>query len=94
MKEKLRQWLKTAAVGVGVSDEETVPDCKLADLRLGGCCVQTDAPFPETPLVDLCVKTNEVEVHKEGRFRVAHPGHGMEDALLEVLRWGSFSCLV
>ena len=49
----------------------------LTDLSLGGCYVQTDAPFPESALVDLCLKTNELEVHTEGMVRVAHPGHGM-----------------
>lgn len=77
VKEKLRQWLKAAAVGAGASEDETVPHCKLTDLSLGGCYVQTDAPFPETALVDLCVKANELEVHTEGMVRVNHPGHGM-----------------
>ena len=49
----------------------------LTDLSLGGCYVETDAPFPERALVDLCLKTEELEVHTEGMVRVAHPGHGM-----------------
>jgi c-di-GMP-binding flagellar brake protein YcgR len=77
VKEKLRQWLKAAAVGAGASEDETVPHCKLTDLSLGGCYVQTDAPFPESALVDLCVKANELAVHTEGMVRVTHPGHGM-----------------
>ena len=39
--------------------------------------MQTDAPFPERALVDLCLKAEEHEVHTEGMVRVAHPGHGM-----------------
>ena len=39
--------------------------------------MQTEAPFPERALVDLCLKTNEMEVHTEGMVKVAHPGHGM-----------------
>ena len=39
--------------------------------------MQTDAPFPERALVDLCLKVEELEVHTEGMVRVAHPGHGM-----------------
>jgi CheY-like chemotaxis protein len=77
VKVKLREWLKSAAVGAGASEDETVPHCKLTDLSLGGCYVQTDAPFPESALVDLCVKANELEVHTEGMVRVAHPGQGM-----------------
>ncbi len=77
VKEKLRHWLKAAAVGAGASEDETVPHCKLTDLSLGGCYVQTDSPFPESALVDLCVRANELEVHTEGMVRVAHPNHGM-----------------
>jgi len=74
---KMKVWLKAAAVAAGADPDEAVPHCKLTDLSLGGCYVQTDAPFPEKALVDLCLKTNEMEVHTEGMVRVAHPGHGM-----------------
>jgi PilZ domain-containing protein len=73
----LKAWLKAAAVSAGASDEEAVPHCKLTDLSLGGCYVQTDAPFPERALVDFCLKTKELEVHTEGMVRVVHPGVGM-----------------
>jgi hypothetical protein len=75
--EKMKAWLKAAAAAAGADPDEAVPHCKLTDLSLGGCYVQTDAPFPEKALVDLCLKTNEMEVHTEGMVRVAHPGHGM-----------------
>ena len=77
MRAQLKSWLKAAAMTAGADSDETVPHCKLTDLSLGGCYVQTDAPFPESALVDLCLKTNELEVHTEGMVRVAHPGHGM-----------------
>jgi hypothetical protein len=54
-----------------------VPHCKLTDLSLGGCYLRTDAPFPERSLIDLCLKTEELEVHTEGMVRVAHPSYGM-----------------
>lgn len=73
---ELKSWLKAAAATSGAPDE-TVPHCKLTDLSLGGCYVQTNAPFPERALIDFCLKTNELEVHTEGMVRVAHPGHGM-----------------
>jgi CheY-like chemotaxis protein len=72
---ELKSWLKAAAATSGA--DETVPHCKLTDLSLGGCYVQTNAPFPERALIDFCLKTNELEVHTEGMVRVAHPGHGM-----------------
>lgn len=77
VKGQLKQWLKAAATTAGAAPNETVPHCKLTDLSLGGCYVETDAPFPERALVDLCLKTEEMEVHTEGMVRVAHPGHGM-----------------
>jgi CheY-like chemotaxis protein len=73
----LKNWLKTAASTAGAGANETVPHCKLTDLSLGGCYVETDAPFPEQALVDLCLKSDKMEVHTEGMVRVAHPGLGM-----------------
>jgi DNA-binding response OmpR family regulator len=73
----LKRWLQTAAGIAGNFPNETVPHCKLTDLSLGGCYVETDAPFPEHALIDLCLKTEELEVHTEGMVRVVHPGFGM-----------------
>ena len=75
--EQLTAWLKAASTTAGAGPNENVPHCKLTDLSLGGCYVETDAPFPERALVDLCLKTEELEVHTEGMVRVAHPSHGM-----------------
>lgn len=74
---QLKAWLKAAAASTGANPEEVVPHCKLTDLSLGGCYVETDAPFPERALIDLCLKAGDLEVHTEGMVRVAHPGHGM-----------------
>jgi CheY-like chemotaxis protein len=74
---QLKTWLKAAAASTGANPDEVVPHCKLTDLSLGGCYVETDAPFPERALIDLCLKAGELEVHTEGMVRVAHPGHGM-----------------
>jgi CheY-like chemotaxis protein len=73
----LKTWLKGAASSSGVNPDEIVPHCKLTDLSLGGCYVETNAPFPERALIDLCLKTGDLAVHTEGMVRVTHPGHGM-----------------
>jgi CheY-like chemotaxis protein len=73
----LKTWLQAAASSAPAGPDEIVPHCKLTDLSLGGCYVETNAPFPERALIDLCLKTEEMEVHTEGMVRVAHPGHGM-----------------
>ena len=77
VREQLKSWLKTAATTAGANLDETVPHCKLTDLSLGGCYVQTDAPFPEKALVDFCLTTKDHEVHTDAMVRVTHPGHGM-----------------
>lgn len=74
---QMKTWLTAAATASGVDPNEAVSHCKLSDLSLGGCYVETDAPFPERALVDLCLKTGELEVHTEGMVRVTHPGRGM-----------------
>jgi len=74
---QLKAWVKAASSIAGTGPGETVPHCKLTDLSLGGCYVETDAPFPERALVDLCLKTGDMEIHTEGMVRVTHPGHGM-----------------
>jgi DNA-binding response OmpR family regulator len=77
VKAQLRAWLQAAAALYDEGPEEIVPHCKLTDLSLGGCYVETDSPFPENALVDLCLKTDEMSVHTEGMVRVTHPAHGM-----------------
>lgn len=77
VKDELKKWLQAAASSMGGEPNEAVPHCKLTDLSLGGCYVESDAPFPERSMVDLCFKTGEMEVHTEGMVRVTHPGHGM-----------------
>lgn len=77
MQAQLKSWLMAAAASLNPSPDETVPHCKLTDLSLGGCYVQTGAPFPEGSLVDCCLKINDVEVHTEAMVRVTHPGQGM-----------------
>jgi CheY-like chemotaxis protein len=76
IKAQLQTWLQAAA-GTTAGPEETVSHCKLTDLSLGGCYVETESPFPQHALVDLCLKAGEMAVHTEGMVRVAHPGHGM-----------------
>ncbi len=77
MKEELKGWVRTAAGSSADPADESVSHCKLTDLSLGGCYVESDSPFPERALVDLCVRTADLAVHTEGLVRVTHPGFGM-----------------
>jgi DNA-binding response OmpR family regulator len=76
-KSQLQTWLQAAAAANRPGPEEIVPHCKLTDLSLGGCYLETDSPFPERALVDLCLRSGDTEVHTEGMVRVVHPGCGM-----------------
>jgi CheY-like chemotaxis protein len=76
-KARLHAWVQNAAGLQGDCADETVNHCKLTDLSLGGCYVETDSPFPEHALVDLCLGSGNMQVHTEGMVRVAHPGFGM-----------------
>jgi CheY-like chemotaxis protein len=71
----LKQWVQSVANPEAAPDE-MVPHCKLTDLSLGGCYLETDSPFPEGSLIDLCLKTQEIEIHTEGMVRVTHPAYG------------------
>ena len=77
LRAELKVWLHAAAVTNGAGPDETVPHCKLTDLSLGGCYLESDSPFPEKALVDLCLRTKDMAIHTEGMVRVTHPGHGM-----------------
>jgi CheY-like chemotaxis protein len=79
--EKLRQtlkaWVVTNAAEFLPEDPEPVSACKLTDLSLGGCYVETVSPFPERSGIILCLKAEDMEVQAEGRVRVMHPEFGM-----------------
>ena len=77
LREKLRNWLTANSSEALPEDGEAVGQCKLTDLSPGGCYVETESPFPERALVDLCLKAGELEVHAEGLVRVMHPSSGM-----------------
>jgi CheY-like chemotaxis protein len=77
IKAQLREWVEAASGNRGTDPEDTVPHCELTDLSLGGCYLESDSPFPQHALVDLCLKTEEMSVHTEGLVRVTHPGQGM-----------------
>jgi c-di-GMP-binding flagellar brake protein YcgR len=73
----LVQWLQANSPDERPEEEESVTDCKLTDLSLGGCYVQTESPFPERSSVDLCLRAADLEIHAAGTVRVMHPGTGM-----------------
>jgi DNA-binding response OmpR family regulator len=77
MRHELGEWLAARSHDALPDEPDTVSQCKLTDLSLGGCYVQTEAPFPQSSVVDLCLRATGMEIHTEGLVRVMHPGHGM-----------------
>ena len=77
MREQLSHWLAGHAHEALPEEADPVSQCKLTDLSLGGCYVETESPFPQESAVDLCLRTAGLEIHTEGLVRVMHPSHGM-----------------
>jgi CheY-like chemotaxis protein len=77
LRETLRSWVATNAAELLPEDPEPVSECKLTDLSLGGCYVETESPFPERSGIVLCLKAADMEVQAEGMVRVMHPEFGM-----------------
>ncbi len=77
MREDMGEWLSARAHEALPEEPDAVSQCKLTDLSLGGCYVQTDSPFPQSSTVDLCLRAAGMEIHAEGLVRVMHPGRGM-----------------
>ena len=73
----LRQWVVANAAEMLPEDPEPVSVCRLSDLSLGGCYVETESPFPERSGIVLCLKAEGMEVQAEGLVRVMHPEFGM-----------------
>ncbi len=76
-RELLSEWLGARSHDALPEETDAASQCKLTDLSLGGCYVQTESPFPQSSAVDLCLRAAGMEIHTEGLVRVMHPGHGM-----------------
>jgi CheY-like chemotaxis protein len=77
MREQMATWLAAHSQDSLADEVGAVSHCKLTDLSLGGCYVETPSPFPQCSAVDLCLRASGMEIHAEGLVRVMHPGHGM-----------------
>lgn len=77
LRATLKAWVSANAPEIPPPDPEPVSQCKLTDLSLGGCYVETESPFPERSGITLCLNAEDMEVQAEGTVRVMHPGFGM-----------------
>src|SRR6476661_3793120 len=77
LRSSLKTWVARNSPQLPPEDPEPVSHCKLTDLSLGGCYVETESPFPEREGIVLCLKAGDIEVQAEGLVRVMHPECGM-----------------
>lgn len=77
IREQLGEWLQSRSSNNLPEEPLAVSQCKLTDLSLGGCYVETESPFPQSSTVDLCLRAAAMEIHAEGLVRVMHPSQGM-----------------
>jgi len=77
IREQMAEWLASRSHDALPAEPDAVSLCKLTDLSLGGCYVETASPFPQSSAVDLCLHGAGMEIHTEGLVRVMHPGRGM-----------------
>jgi len=75
-KDQLKQWVGRQLAGNDPAEEMPV-SCKLTDLSLSACYLQTDSPFPVRTRLQLMMKVGELTVETEGIVRLMHPGTGM-----------------
>jgi DNA-binding response OmpR family regulator len=73
----VQDWLLTNAPEAPPPDPEPLLNCKLSDLSLNACYVETESPFPIHTEIDLSLRAGEMDVHVDGLVRVMHPGRGM-----------------
>ncbi|HEY3938732.1 MAG TPA: PilZ domain-containing protein [Bryobacteraceae bacterium] len=73
--DQLKQWIERQLLGAEA--EEVTVSCKLTDLSLSACYLQTESPFPVRTRLRLMMKVGELTLQIEGIVRVMHPGAGM-----------------
>src|SRR5580704_2767369 len=77
LRTTLQNWVAANAPEPPPPDPEPVTQCKLTDLSVGGCYVETESPFPERSGITLALRAEGMEAQAEGTVRVMHPGFGM-----------------
>lgn len=77
LRTALRSWLAENSKAALPEEPDPVPNCKLTDLSLGACYVETASPFPEHTCIHLILRAEGVELRAPGTVRVMHPVHGM-----------------
>ena len=73
----LNAWLDSSAPAVSAHDAASAVLCKLTDLSLGACYVESESPFPVGTRLDLILQARGTFAGAGGSVRILHPAHGM-----------------
>ena len=73
--DQLKQWIEKQLLGPEA--EEVTVSCKLTDLSLHACYLQTESPFPVRTRLRLMMKVEKLSLQIEGIVRAMHNGAGM-----------------
>ena len=73
--DQLKRWIERQLMGPDAEDLGV--SCKLTDLSLNACYLQTESPFPVRTRLQLQMKVGELELQAEGLVRIMHSGAGM-----------------
>jgi DNA-binding response OmpR family regulator len=72
---QLKTWLNSNSLEFEKDDPPV--HCRLTDLSLGGCYLETASPFPVRTRIALSMRVRELEFRAQGLIRVMHPEIGM-----------------
>lgn len=73
-RQAIKDWLRAQSPD---GEEDPPACCKLTDLSLSACYLETASPFPVRARLELKMRVRELEVQASGVVRVMHPGAGM-----------------
>jgi CheY-like chemotaxis protein len=72
---RIKSWIFRQLQG-GDADDPPV-NCRLTDLSLNACYLETESPFPVRTRLQIVMKVRELELPVEGMVRIMHPGAGI-----------------
>jgi len=74
---RTKEWVENSTHTAQSEELEPELPCRLTDMSLGGCYVETESPLPEFAGAVLHLKAGGQEIEVQGTVRVMHPGFGM-----------------
>jgi len=72
---RLKAWIARQLLGAEADDPPV--NCRLTDLSLSACYLETESPFPVRTRVQVTMRLRDLGLPIEGIVRVMHPGAGM-----------------